>query len=230
MEIGKVDAEYMDTESREKLLREEAERAEAAKKEKERKMNEKVLCVPAGLSLKNFERTVNERSVFLVRKYAEKNPAYRHIIPYCLVLDDKGKILTYKREKGNEPRLEGQWSIGVGGHVHPEDGKGYDAILKARDRECVEELGITPHKTFGNIYIPLNDTEVDKVHLGFCQIITEYNGQLRPSKEIRTWEFLTFEELENRNLETWAQYVIDLLESGWGDLLENRKSPAFTGE
>jgi predicted NUDIX family phosphoesterase len=210
MQIGSVDAEYMDINSREKLLREE---------EKERKMKEKVLCVPAGLSLENFERNVDERSVFLVRKYAERNFAYRHIIPYCVILID-GKILAYKRKKGNEPRLEGQWSIGIGGHMHPEDGKGYEAILKARDRECIEELGITPHKTFGDIYIALDDTEVDRVHLGFCQIITAYNGELKPSKEIPVWEFLTFEELEHKNLETWARYVIDLLESGWGDLFD----------
>ena len=210
MQIGNVDAEYLDVESRDKLLREA---------EKERKMKEKVLCVPAGLSLENFERNVNERSVFLVRKYAEKNFAYRHIIPYCVILIDN-KILTYKRKKGNEPRLEGQWSIGVGGHMHPEDGQGYEAILKARDRECIEELGITPHKTFGDIYIALDDTEVDRVHLGFCQIITDYNGELKPSKEIPEWEFLTFEELEHLNLETWAKYVIDLLESGWGDLFD----------
>jgi len=220
MQIGSVDAEYMDINSREKLLREE---------EKERKMKEKVLCVPAGLSLENFERNVNERSVFLVRKYAEKNFAYRHIIPYCVILIDN-KILAYKRKKGNEPRLEGRWSIGVGGHMHPEDGQGYEAILKARDRECVEELGITPHKTFGDILISLNDTEVDKVHLGFCQIITEYNGQLRPSKEIPEWEFLTVEELKKRNLETWAVYVINKLEQGWGSLLENRKNPEQIGE
>jgi len=68
MQIGSVDAEYMDINSREKLLREE---------EKERKMKEKVLCVPAGLSLENFERNVNERSVFLVRKYAEKNFTFK---------------------------------------------------------------------------------------------------------------------------------------------------------
>jgi predicted NUDIX family phosphoesterase len=196
------------------------EYADNATIEKVKKMNEQVLCIPAELSLENFERTVNERSVFLVRKYAEHNPAYRHIIPYCLILDDKGKILTYKRKKGNEPRLEGQWSIGIGGHMHPEDGKGYSAIERARDRECIEELGITPHKTFGDIYIALDDTEVDRVHLGFCQIITAYNGELKPSKEIPVWEFLTFEELEHKNLETWARYVIDLLESGWGDLFD----------
>jgi predicted NUDIX family phosphoesterase len=43
---------------------------------------------------------------------------------------------------------------------------------------------------------------------------------LTPSKEIPEWEFLTFEELEHLNLETWAKYVIDLLESGWGDLFD----------
>ena len=32
------------------------------------------------------------------------------------------------------------------------------------DRECIEELGITPHKTFGEIYIQLNETEDEKVY------------------------------------------------------------------
>jgi len=187
---------------------------------KEKKMNERVLCVPAALSCEDFEKTVDDRGVFLVRRYAEKNAAYRHIIPYCVILNEDKKILSYKRKRGNEPRLEGQWSIGVGGHMHPEDGQGYAAIEQARDRECLEELGITPHKTFGDIYIALDDTEVDRVHLGLCQIITEYNGELTPSKEIPAWEFLTIEELKRRNLETWAEYVLDLLESGWGDLFD----------
>jgi len=40
-------------------------------------------------------------------------------------------------------------------------------ILKGddgNDRECIEELGITPHKTFGEIYIQLNETEDEKVY------------------------------------------------------------------
>lgn len=187
-----------------------------------RKMDEKVLCVPAGSYFDDFDRFVREKGRWLVRKYAEKNAGYRQIIPYCVIMAPNSKrILAYQR-KGNEKRLDGQWSIGIGGHVHPHDGRkgDFNTVLNARDRECIEELGIEPHKTFGEIYIQLDETEVDRVHLGFCQIITEYNGILTPSKEIPEWEFLTFEELEHRNLETWAEYVLDLLESGWGDLFD----------
>jgi predicted NUDIX family phosphoesterase len=144
---------------------------------------------------------------------------------------DSKRILAYQRKGGNEKRLDGQWSIGIGGHVHPEDGEGFSAVIQARDRECMEEIGIKPHKSFGEIYIQLNDTEVDRVHLGFCQIVTEWHGDFTPSKEIPEWEMLTIPQLRRKNLETWAVYVLDLLESDWGDLLGNeRKSPAFTGE
>ncbi|MFA5658915.1 MAG: hypothetical protein WC900_06485, partial [Oscillospiraceae bacterium] len=67
------------------------------------KMDEEVLCIPAGQYLGNFEKVVNRKGVFLVRKYAEHNFRFRHIIPYCVILIDN-KILAYKRKKGNEPR------------------------------------------------------------------------------------------------------------------------------
>jgi predicted NUDIX family phosphoesterase len=208
------------------------EYADNATIEKVKKMNEQVLCIPAGLSLENFERTVNERSVFLVRKHAEKNFAYRHIIPYCVVMAPYSKrILAYQRKGGNEKRLDGQWSIGIGGHVHPGDGEGFNAVINARDRECMEEIGIKPHKSFGEIYIALDSTEVDRVHLGFCQIITEWHGDFTASEEIPHWEMLTIPELRRKNLETWAVYVLDLLESDWGDLLDcSEKDPATSGE
>jgi len=180
------------------------------------KMDEMVLCVPADMAFDDFEKFVERFGIWEIRRDAEKDMAYRHITPYCVLLREDGRILAYQRKKGNEERLEGQWSIGIGGHIHPSDGYGYEGILNGRDRECIEELGITPHKTFGEIYIQLNDTEVDKVHLGFAQIITEYNGELRPSNEIPCWEFLTVSELKKRNLETWAVYVLDLLEKDWG--------------
>jgi predicted NUDIX family phosphoesterase len=192
------------------------------------KMDEKVLCVPTGVHFNNFDEFVDEKHLFLVRRYAENNLAYRHIIPYCVIFDPETKeILAYQRKAGNEKRLEGQWSIGIGGHVHPEDGEGFRAVINARDRECMEELGITPKETLGEIYIQLNGTEVDRVHLGFCQIVIGWSGDFEASEEIPKWEMLTIPELKEKDLETWAIYVLNLLESDWGDLIDNtRKNPA----
>ncbi len=215
MIIDGIDLEYADTETANKI----------------KKMNEKVLCVPSGLQFDDIEQFINKRGRWLVRKYAEKNFAYRHIIPYCVIMAPYSKrILAYQRKGGNEKRLDGQWSIGIGGHVHPEDGEGFNAVINARDRECMEEIGIKPHKSFGDIYIQLDGTEVDRVHLGVCQIIAEWHGDFTASEEIPNWEMLTIPELRRKNLETWAVYVLDLLESDWGDLLEKRKSPATSGE
>src|SRR5687768_11211932 len=58
---------------------------------------------------------------YMDRKEAEVNPAFKQIIPYC-VLSCDDKIFVYQRtKKGGDSRLHDLYSIGVGGHINPED-------------------------------------------------------------------------------------------------------------
>src|SRR5215469_13101039 len=61
------------------------------------------------------------RLVYLNRSEAELDKRYKQLIPYVLVICD-GKILRYRRGKGGqETRLHGLFSVGVGGHISDVD-------------------------------------------------------------------------------------------------------------
>jgi len=63
---------------------------------------------------------------FLPRSQAEENPEFKQIIPYVLIRKG-GRWLHYIRGKGSgEKRLVAKGSIGVGGHINPEDQSLFD--------------------------------------------------------------------------------------------------------
>jgi predicted NUDIX family phosphoesterase len=132
---------------------------------------------------------------FVDRPLAEQAPAWKQWIPYCVLRcqpaqagnegspaprgpanQDRG-ILRVQRTKGqSEARLHGSWSIGIGGHVEPEDQArgevdGGRFFAQALTRELREEI------LFGDLEIPaprflglINDdsTEVGRVHAGLA--------------------------------------------------------------
>jgi predicted NUDIX family phosphoesterase len=176
-------------------------------------MNEKVLCIPAHMSYEDIERFVDVESLYISREEAETDDNYRQIIPYCIFFNnDSQRFLIYKRTKiGKETRLRDKYSIGVGGHVNPSDGFGWEAVNNAMRREAQEELGVIPRKTLGDIYIELNETAVDRVHLGVASFCTKWAGELKPSDEIPEWRWHTIEELDKMPLESWSRYILDTM-------------------
>src|SRR5215475_11438045 len=90
----------------------------------ERKLLEQ-LGVFQGLSLEVEKYlpvvTSSANLVYRNRSEAEQDKRYKQLIPYVLVLCH-GKILRYRRGRGGqETRLHGLFSVGVGGHISEED-------------------------------------------------------------------------------------------------------------
>lgn len=90
----------------------------------ERKLLES-LGVFQGLSL-DVERslpviTAPARLVYLNRSEAEHDQRCKQLIP-CVLLVCNGNILRYRRGRGGqETRLHGLYSVGIGGHISDED-------------------------------------------------------------------------------------------------------------
>ena len=58
---------------------------------------------------------------FMARPEAEKNPAYKQLIPY-VIMAYEDTYLCYIRGRGvDEKRLSEKVSIGIGGHINPSD-------------------------------------------------------------------------------------------------------------
>ena len=158
---------------------------------------------------------------FIDRKKAENDTQYKQIIPYVLVTHDN-KVLVYKRTKqGGEGRLHEKYSVGIGGHINPEDGLGADAIANAISRELLEELFFDNlnNKDFnieqlGFIYDDSND--VGKVHFGYV-VQMKLNNEIKNlpvanENTLAELEWLTYKKaFKNNKLENWSKLVLKVL-------------------
>ena len=91
------------------------------------------------------------------------DPSWKQVIPY-LVLRDRGSLFLMRRTRaGGDQRLHERYSIGIGGHVNPEDG----GVTGGMAREWAEELEADWTPDFELVGLLNDDTDpVGAVHLG----------------------------------------------------------------
>jgi predicted NUDIX family phosphoesterase len=112
--------------------------------------------------------------VYLNRSEAELDKRYKQLIPYVLIICNS-KILRYRRGRGGqETRLHGLYSVGVGGHISDEDhglfssGVGYQEGMR---RELMEEVAIDEVQAAAVAVINDDNTEVGCVHFGVVHVM-----------------------------------------------------------
>jgi predicted NUDIX family phosphoesterase len=145
------------------------------------------------------------------RSEAEQDPSWKQIIPY-LLLRDRGRIFLMRRTTaGADARLHERWSIGVGGHLGPED----DSIEAGLRREFREEL-VADWVPEVRLLGLLNDdsTPVGQVHLGVVfeagaagravaiRETDKLSGAFVPPDEVRRGY---------QHLETWSQLLFNFV-------------------
>ena len=142
----------------------------------------------------------------------ERDAAFKQVIPYLVLRDGERYFLMRRTRAGGDHRLHDSYSIGVGGHLNPEDG----GPLEGLAREWAEEIeaDFMPGLRFVGL---LNDDETDvgRVHLG---LVFEGDAVGRAAAIRET------DKLEGRfaqatqvalvagQLESWSRLVFDHLE------------------
>jgi predicted NUDIX family phosphoesterase len=118
--------------------------------------------------------TASANLQYLNRSDAEQDRRYKQLIPYVLILCD-GKILRYQRGKGGqETRLHGLYSVGIGGHISEEDhglfsnDRGYQDGMR---RELMEEIALEGVKDAAVAVINDDSTDVGCVHFGVVHVV-----------------------------------------------------------
>lgn len=162
------------------------------------------------------------RSVCDNPKHKSVGEYFPQIIPYIVVRNQEGKILTYSRGKGTEDRLHAFRSIGFGGHIdfvdvfnHPSNL--ISAIQVGADREIAEELGadsnITNNIKPDNIIIDYTN-DVGKVHVGVLFDIT-LNEVNTDTYEISDAMWLSLDEIKQSSskYENWSRLVINYIDN-----------------
>lgn len=191
-------------------------------------------CYPQGLvsfgpelSRETMEAAIREHGFFVEREVAERTPAWKQIIPYTLFLVD-GEVLVLERlSKGGEKRLQGKLSIGVGGHINPEDLEDplqsgaeadIDPLLAGTHREIEEELHVQGSYELRTIGLLNDDSNpVGAVHLGLVQVaVVEGSVEIR-EKEVLEGRLVTPGGLadlhsQGANFETWSSMLIERLD------------------
>ena len=172
-------------------------------------------AVPGGLSFRGvrgvpldpYLRAVAEHGTFRPRDELENDPTWKQVIPYLALRDGERLFLMRRTRAGGDERLHGRYSLGVGGHVNPQDGDVFGGLA----REWAEELEADFMPDFEPLGV-LNDDDnaVGAVHLGlvFTADAMGRTVDIR-EKEKLSGSFSTFDEVAavaNR-LETWSELL-----------------------
>ena len=156
---------------------------------------------------------------FLPRAQAENDPTHKQIIPYAIIAHGETVLHYVRGKKAGEQRLVAKGSIGIGGHMNPEDESLFNfAIDEAAyragvAREVNEEIKIETGFEDRTVAL-LNDdtTEVGRVHLGIVHVFRLAEPKVAKREAMITnMAFLKKEELLARrdSLETWSQLCVD---------------------
>ncbi len=187
---------------------------------------ERVLVVPRRLvpddaswyglrtaGLDAFLSVVAEHGRYEPRAEMERDPSFKQIIPYLVLRDGTEYFLMRRTRAGADPRLHDRWSIGVGGHVDPDD----DGLAGGLRREWHEEL-VADFEPVFTPYALLNDdtTDVGAVHLGVV-VLAEAEGRsvlVRETDKL-SGAFASPAEVAagSEHLETWSRIVFEALEA-----------------
>lgn len=172
---------------------------------------------------------------FLVdRAHCETDENTLQLLPYLNIVADDGRMFTYTRGgSGEEARLHGNFSVGLGGHVdiRPEGKESLLSLLKEEaQREGAEEAGMWMDldRTEFSHFICDGSNPVGRVHLGLLctyHISAAEADALDMSAESgvidsgrwETVDVLAQDENFNR-LENWSKAVVGhakALKEGW---------------
>lgn len=179
--------------------------------------------------------TFDDKNIFSLdyeladRAICETDPNVIQLLPYVTLIDrTTAKIFTYQRgNSGNEDRLLGLYSIGLGGHIEEEPtpyATTLDIVAVNVLRELNEEVGLEItadllgkvtyklcSEDYKVIYDPTN--EVGKHHLCLW-IVLPIDPQLLGGCEldiITKGDWLTLTELSELKLESWSANCLAMI-------------------
>ena len=191
------------------------------------KESEKVLCVEAASDFPNWqgitreiplsfiENLVHERGEFLERGEVEDNPSFKQIIPYVLFRHKEKFFLMQRLPKHSDTRLSSKFSLGIGGHVNPEDVE-RESIIDMSMREFSEEVDYSGDLDFSYLGLLYDGSDaVGQVHLGVVLIANGESDEIVIRNEHKQGRMLTLSEIRQYydEMENWSRIVYDSLTS-----------------
>jgi predicted NUDIX family phosphoesterase len=155
--------------------------------------------------------------LYLNRSEAEQDKRYKQLIPYVLILC-QDRILRYRRGKGGqETRLHGLFSVGIGGHISEEDHGLFSNQLGYQEgmrRELKEEVEIEAANEAAVAVINDDSTEVGFVHFGVVHVMHVAHEEVVGRRSgIVAPEFVPLTEAmkDPTAYESWSRFCLEHL-------------------
>ncbi len=158
-------------------------------------------------------------NLYLKRSEAEQDRHHKQLIPYVLVLCHD-RILRYRRGKGGqETRLHGLYSVGIGGHISHEDHDLFSTASGYHDgmrRELKEEVDVEEINETTVAVINDDSTEVGYVHFGVVHIMQVANENVVGHRSgILAPEFIPIADAvkDPAGYESWSRFCLENLDA-----------------
>jgi predicted NUDIX family phosphoesterase len=165
----------------------------------------------------DYQSVILNHYQFMKRGIAEENPNYKQPTGYVIIVNPElKKVFAYQRSaKGNEKRLWGKWSWGLGGHIEKFDVHNGNPIHTSVLRELEEEIFLTGNftpKILG--YINDDSNKVGEVHFGILYVVETNKSEItQQNAEIKVGNFMDLQELEqicnsDAEVEPWSRIAL----------------------
>ena len=164
-----------------------------------------------------LERIVQD-GLFLSRSELEEDPSFKQIIPYAII-SNKESFYLFKRTSGQtEKRLHNKFSLGVGGHMNPNDSmeSKEQYLIDELKRELYEEVKLLNGCLIEDIefigFINDDSISVGRVHIGFLYNIHVSNKEVYINETDKmTADWIDRSSLAEfyEEMETWTKITFD---------------------
>jgi predicted NUDIX family phosphoesterase len=173
-----------------------------------------------GLIKENSEvlKRIVQNGLFLRRSELEEDPSFKQIIPYAIISNKESFYLFKRTSKLTEKRLHNKFSLGVGGHMNPNDSmeSKEQYLIDELKRELYEEVKLLNGCLIEDIefigFINDDTISVGSVHIGLLYNIHVSNKEVY----INETDKMTADWIDKSNLaefyegmETWTKITFD---------------------
>ncbi len=157
---------------------------------------------------------IDRHASFRPREQVEDDPSFKQIIPYLIVRHTDRLFLFQRTAAGNEGRLRGLFSIGVGGHINRSDVLGAtDLVGAGLRRELDEELVIHGSWRVRLVGVLNDDTNaVGRVHFGLVHVVDVDSPDVAVREsDVLAGRMASREDVlaVRERMETWSRLILE---------------------
>ena len=163
-------------------------------------------------------KMIVQKGLFRKRNELEEDPSFKQIIPYAVISNKESFYLFRRRSGQREKRLHNYFSLGVGGHMNPQNSKESDEqyLINELKRELSEEVRLLNGCLIEDIefigFINDDTIPVGRVHLGLLYNIRVSNKNIVINETDRmTADWIDKHDLAEfyKGMETWTKIIYD---------------------